>query len=209
MGRQTRNSSRLLRRVVLHWLESTHKMRAARSIQRAFRHFAEIDPLTLHRIGKKKVSIVRYGRTWNYDAPNLRNYIHASGDFDDPIIRQTYSVPELMRIDRIGTSDTQRKDLLHNRAAIENSRRLRDEVESLWMALENEFVTLIMSTTDANTPDEQQEVTLPMLVQCFDNMTVLDRTRAYRVLSDLSMPRDETPIRIRRVNNILRLLQVR
>ena len=60
----------------------------------------ETDPILLGRI-RRRFLLLRNGTLLAYDAESLRDFIVSSGDYRDPISRQTLAKHELLRLGRV------------------------------------------------------------------------------------------------------------
>lgn len=154
-----------------------HRSRAARYIQTRWRKIP-IDPISQERTFRP-FRLVRYGNVHIYDARTLYDYIKASCDMHDPIARVAYDRIELFRLDALNSD---RESIRHNFASLLQKKQDDAERESLWAALEREFVSLIDSSS-ANNDAHFSERILPQIVQCVDNMMVVNRTHTRRLVS--------------------------
>lgn len=145
-------------------------------IQRKWREYFEIDPVSFERI-QLKFTIFRGGKQYNYDANTLASYILASADFTDPIARLSYSSTELQALDDIVGSN-----FMNNKEYIIASRRERDDRESILNALENELYSTLDRIEDIENEESFKHDIMPLVVQCIDNIQVVSRVVCRRVL---------------------------
>lgn len=182
----TRQFRRRITTILIKWHEHTvNKRQCCRTIQRWWKLYTTIDPLTLERIGSAPTFVIeRYGVMHAYDAKHLAKYINQSGDFNDPRTRTPYASHELRRLDRLAGSI-----LTSSREALIHRRNNNESQEGLVSALYNELVATIehsrLLVNNSEGGDVFKDVFMPIIVQSVDNLRVVDEARNAEVLREV------------------------
>lgn len=205
MGRRrTRSLTGIEQKHFLIWkIKVTQKKAAALTLQRAWCAFNTVDPVSLQRIATPFL-LYRHPRILRFDADSLANYIHASGDFCDPIARVKYQRHELMRLDRMCPH---KENIVDAQDRLLRQREESLSFQSILTALENELRDSILEAIELSEfPDAasrfKREI-MPVIVQCFDNLSSIDEAEAYRrinavyhtVLTDVTLMQANVELR--------------
>ena len=176
-------------------------------IQKEWRKFkSRIDPISMEPVRKKFV-IVRNKCSHIYDADNLIQYIVSSGDFNDPIARQTYDSCELCRL-CIATN--QPKDYLDMRKKSLIQRR--DDLLAL-SALCDLFEQDIVEQLELLRSMDDDSIFMgqifPQIIDSFENLRMLNISRCRIFMRDLWQRFLTEPLERRDINTkVMHLLSI-
>ena len=185
----TRQFRREITAILANWRKYTvNKRHSCILIQKWWKSYTTIDPLTLDRIGTGPAFIIeRYGVMHAYDAKHLANYINRSGDFNDPQTRTPYASHELRRLDRL----TGNRFIL-TRETLIRDRNYNESQQGLVNALYNELIAtiehsrmLVENSEEVDGVDVFKDVFMPIIVQSVDNLRVVDEARNAEVLREV------------------------
>ena len=173
---------------------------AAHCIQRAWKRHSSRDPITLERLSRPVfVHVdVHSGAETLWSPRSLAKCIETTGDYRNPLTRQRFSSPEIMRLERLARLKGARYELHANMQRYERRRRLEVERRELLDYLAEDTVGVADAMCELLHDHERSLRDVITRMQ-----TVLFPMFQTALLRVHSMAEDESPVILTRVDGML------
>ncbi len=190
----TRSNAKILNTIFQTWRITVFRLKMIKKIQYLWRSrpTPQRCPISFKYI-HKPFYVVRGNSQHVYNAHSLHEYINTTGDLLDPVTRTPFTLSELICLHYICGESYNFSTIKYIRDVLIEKRTLLLQNESLYQALEDEFITCIHRSFEIESMEGIQSEIIPTIVQTIENISLIDAERSRLLLN-------RTILRVKKLN---------